>query len=181
MNYRSKIFMLSGLFAFCAIFLSKKLFFSYYFGDEGINLLPISLFELVIFAIAFLTFVIILISLGILVKRNADRPSFKKRFHFLIPCFMAWSILFLMLQQNLSAYLVPTSLVLYGMILLNLNRFVSSKLIYFGMSLCLLGVISYLVPNQNWLFLTLGFGVFPIIFGLVLLRKYKKGMESVHQ
>lgn len=173
MNYRSKIFILSGLYALAAIFFAKKLFFNYYFGAEGSNVLPINLFEIVIFSIALFTFILILITISIVVKRKTNPISFKKRFNFLIPCLLGWIIIFLMLQQNMSTIVVPVSIIIFGLILLNLNRFVTSRLVYFGSSLILLGVISFFIPSNNWLFLTLGFGIFPILFGLILLRKSK--------
>ncbi len=178
MNYRSKIFILTGLYALIAIFIAKKLFFNYYFGAEGTNVLPINLFEIVIFSIALVTFILTLITISIIVKRKTNPVSFKKRFHFLIPSLLGWIIIFLLLQQNLSAIVVPVSIVIYGLILLNLNRFVTSRLVYFGLSLILLGIISFFFPSNNWLFLSLGFGIFPIVFGLILLRKSKVSIET---
>ena len=178
MNYRSKIFLLSGLYALVAIYLTEKLFFNYYFGEGGSNVLPISFFEIVIFSIALITFIITLITISILVKRSTNPVSFKKRFNFLIPSLLGWIIIFLMLQQNMSTIVVPVSLIIYGLILLNLNRFVTSRLVYFGSSLILLGIISFFFPSNNWLFLSLGFGIFPIVFGLILLRKSKVSIET---
>ncbi|MEL4456694.1 hypothetical protein [Lutimonas vermicola] len=173
MNYRSKIFLLSGIYALVAIYFTKILFFNYYFSEEGSNLLPISFFEIVIFSIALVTFVITVITISILVKRNTNPVSFKKRFNFLIPSLLGWIIIFLLLQQNMSTIIVPVSIIIYGLIILNLNRFVTSRLVYFGIAVMLLGIISYFIPGHNWLFLTLGFGVFPIVFGLILLWKPK--------
>lgn len=173
MNYRSKIFILSGLYALTAIFLTKKLFFDDSYGAEGANVLPKNLFELRVFSIALFTFILVLISIAILVRRKTNPVSFKKRFHFLIPSFMGWVILFLLLQQNMSHIVVPVSIIIFGLVLLNLNRFVTSRLVYFGVSLILLGIISFFLPSKNWLFLSLGFGFFPIVFGLILLRKSK--------
>ena len=171
MNYRSKIFILSGIYGLRSIFLAKKLFFNYYFGAEGTNVLPINLFEIVIFLLALVTFIITLITISIIVKRKTNPISFKKRFHFLIPSLLGWIIIFLMLQQNMSTIVVPVSIIIFGLILLNLNRFVTSRLVYFGLSLILLGIISFFLHSNNWLFLSLGFGIFPIVFGLILLRK----------
>lgn len=178
MNYRSKIFILSGVYALIAIFSSKKLIFNYYFGEEGINLLPISLFEMVIYGLALFTFILNLITISIYVKRSTYPLNFKKRFHFLIPSILGWIIIFLLLRQNMSDLIVPVSIIIFGLILLNLNRFVTSRLIYFGSSLVLLGIISFFLPANNWLFLILGFGVFPIAFGLILLRKSKTSAAS---
>jgi hypothetical protein len=170
MNYRSKIFLLSGIYALLAIFLTKKLFLSYYHGEEGINLLPLNLFEIVIYLIALLTFIITAVTIAVLVKRNTHPVSFKKRFHFLIPSFMGWIILYLLLNEDMSHLIVPASIIIYGLILINLNRYVGSKLVFFGISLILLGIISFFLPSFHWSFLVMGFGVFPIVFGILLLR-----------
>ena len=139
--------------------------------------MPISFFELAVFSIALVTFMITLITISILVKRNTNPVSFKKRFNFLIPSLLGWIIIFLLLQQNMSTIVVPVSIIIYGLIILNLNRFVTSRLVYFGSSLILLGIISFFFPSNNWLFLSLGFGIFPILFGLILLRKSKAPVE----
>jgi hypothetical protein len=39
-------------------------------------------------------------------------------------------------------------------------------------------MISFFLPSKNWLFLTLGFGIFPILFGFILLRKSKTPVEA---
>ena len=178
MNYRSKIFILSGLYALTAIFLTKKLFFKYYYEEEGANVLSLEYFELVVFSIALFTFILVSITIGLIVRRKNNPLSFKKRFHFLIPSFMGWVILFLLLQQNMSNFVVPVSIIIFGLVLLNLNRFVTSRLVYFGSPLILLGIISFFLPSNNWLFLSLGFGFFPIIFGLILLRKSKEQIAA---
>ena len=173
MYYRSKIFILSGLYALIALFFVRILFFGYYYGQEGISLLPINLFEIAIFSIAILVFILILITIAVLVKRNTSPLNFKKRFHFLIPSFIGWIIVFLLLDRDYNDLVVPVSIIIYGLVLLNLNRFVTSRLLYFAFSLLLLGTVSFFLPAYQWIVLTLGFGVFPIIFGLILLRKGK--------
>ncbi len=147
--------------------------------QEEAIVLPINLFEIVIFSIALFTFILTLITIAIVVKRKTNPISFKKRFHFLIPSLLGWIIIFLLLQQNLSTLVVPVSIIIYGLILLNLNRFVTSRLVYFGASLILLGIISFFLPSNNWIFLSLGFGIFPIVFGLILLRKSKASSKSL--
>jgi hypothetical protein len=171
MNYRSKIFILSGLFGLIAIFLTKKLFFAYYFGDNGVDLLPISLFEMLVFGIGVLTYILILVMIAILVKRSNHPVTFKKRFHLLIPSFMGWVILFLLIKEDMSGLVVPSAIIIYGLILLNLNRFVTSRLVYFGLVVLITGFISFLLPSFNWLFMYMAFAILPILFGLVLLRK----------
>lgn len=174
MNYRSKLFILTGIYGLAATFVAQQLFSNYYYGEFGLNVLPIDLFELLIFGWAFFAFLITLITISILVKRNTDPVGFKKRFNFLIPTFMSWIILFLLLKLNMSHIIVPVALGLFGLILINLNRFVSSKLMYMAFILILFGLVSFFLPKLNWLFIYAGFGVLPILFGLILQRKSKQ-------
>ncbi|MCA0933110.1 hypothetical protein LCM02_11655 [Lutimonas saemankumensis] len=168
---------MTGIYGLAATFVARQLFSNYYFGEFGLNVLPIDLFELLIFGWAFFAFLITLITISILVKRSTDPVGFKKRFNFLIPAFMSWIILFLLLKLNLSHIIVPIALGLFGLILINLNRFVSSKLMYMALLLILLGVVSFFLPKLNWLFIYTGFGILPIAFGLILLRKSKRQPE----
>jgi len=140
----------------------------------GINLLPINLFEILLFALAVLVFLISSLTAYILARRSKSPISFKKRFNFLIPAFVGWIIIFLLLARNHLALVVPVALIIYGLILFNLNRFVTSRLVYFASILILLGLASLFISGWSWLFLLLGFSFFPILFGIVLLKKSRK-------
>ena len=174
MNFRSKIFIYSGLFALLGIFLAQELIYQYQYGEMGINMLPIDFFQVLIFALGVFVFLISVLTAYILARRNKTVISLKKRFNFLIPAFVGWIILFLLLQRNHIELIVPVSLILYGLILFNLNRFVTSRLVYFASLLIVLGLASFFVSGKPWLFLILGFSVLPVFFGLVLLRKSKQ-------
>ena len=171
MNYRSKIFIFSGLYALLALFLAKKLFYSYNYGAEGINLLPINFFELILFALVVLTLLITLITISVLVKRSNHSISFKKRFHLLIPSFMGLIIIFLLFKGNYSNLIVPVSILIYGLILLNLNRFVTSRLLILGLLILLLGIIAFFINQWHWGLLILVFGILPILFGILIKLK----------
>lgn len=178
MNYRSRIFILSGIYALIAIFISKQMFSAYYYGEMGVEFLPLDIFELSLFGIAILTFLVTLITMFVIIKSQTYPLTFKKRFHFLIPAFMGWVIIFLMLRENLSEYIVPAAIIIYGLILLNLNRFVTSRLVYFGGILLLLGIVVFIWPMDPWWLVILAFGAFPIVFGLMLLKKSKLDESS---
>ena len=171
MNFRSKIFILFGVYALIALYFVRKLIYLYHHGLESVNLLPIGLFEILLFSIAVLVFILTLISISILVKRNKHPMTFKKRFNFLIPSFIGFIIVFLLLDRNHSDLIVPVSISIYGLVLLNLNRYVSSKLLYFSLLLLLLGIISFFMPSFKWWFLSFAFGLMPIAFGVILRIK----------
>jgi hypothetical protein len=171
MNFRSKIFILTGIYFLLGAWLARTLTFQYHHAEMGINLLPLNLFEMVLFAIAFLVFLATCLTIWFLTRKNKSPISMKKRFNFLIPSFVAWIILYLLLDRNHHELIIPVALVLFGLILFNLNRYVTSRLVYFSYSLMLLGVLAFIFREHPWEFLFLGFGLFPIIFGIIVARK----------
>ena len=64
MDYRSKTFVYSGIYALLGILLARQLVFQYQYAEMGANLLPISLFEIVLFSLAVLVFLISVITSG---------------------------------------------------------------------------------------------------------------------
>ena len=178
MNFRSKIFIYSGVIALLGILLARELIYQYHFAEMGINLLPLDYFEILLFGVAVLVFLFSLLTAYILARRSKTPISMKKRFHLLIPSFVGWIILFLLLNRNHIELVVPVALMLYGLILFNLNRFVTSRLVYFALLLVLLGLVALFFPQRPWLFLILGFSVLPVLFGLVLLKKSAKSASA---
>lgn len=171
MNFRSKIFFFSGIYALLGILLARQLIYQYHYAEMGVNLLPINLFEILLFSLAVLVFLISVLTAYILARRSKNPISFKKRFNFLIPAFVGWIILFLLLARNHLELIVPVALIIYGLILFNMNRFVTNRLVFFASLLIFVGLLSLVIKGMPWLFLVLGFTVLPILFGFVLLKK----------
>ena len=171
MNFRSKLFVLNGVYALVGIFIAKQLVFQYQNAEMGINLLPVSLFQILLFALAVLVLLLSLFTVRYLAKKNSSPIPFNKRFHLLIPSFVGMIVLYLLMDRNYQEFLVPVALVMYGLILLNMNRFVTSRLLLFGIALIVLGIVAYFFKGSHWFFAMLGFGILPILFGLILLRK----------
>ena len=171
MDTISKGFIVSGLYALLGIYLAKKLVFLYHFGEEGINLLPINFFEMLLFALAKFFFILSLFTVYVFAKRDKYSISLKKRLFFVVPLFVGFLIVFLLMHSNFYEYIVPVSLIIYGMVLLTLNRVTTSNLSFLSISLLVLGFASFVLGYSGWLFLALGFGIFPIIFGLINFRR----------
>lgn len=171
MDTVSKGFVVSGLYALLGLYLVKKLIFLYHFGEEGISLLPINFFEILLFALALFFFILSLITVYVFAKRNKYSISLKKRLFFVVPLFVGFIIVFLLMDSNYYEYIVPVSLIIYGLVLLIINRITRNNLSFFSISLLVLGSASFAPGYNGWLFLTLGFGIFPIIFGFINLRR----------
>ena len=166
MSLRSRIFIVSGIYALFGIYFVKKLIFLYNFGEEGVNLLPINFFEIFLFVIAFLVILISLITAFILAKRSKKEISKKVKFHILVPVIISF-ILILFLLKNNYHFIAPASLILYGLILINLSRIGVGKFLLLGFIEIILGIIVFLIGPNDLIFLGIGFGVIPIIFGLI--------------
>jgi len=171
MSFISKVFILSGIYAVLGIYFVKKLIFLYSYGEMGINLLPINLFEILLFAIAVLIAFISTLTTFIIIRKNKVKISLKKRLHFMMPLLIGFLVLFFLIHKNYNELIVPFAIFIYGISLLSFNRFSIYKVIYLGIALIVLGILSFVLNSNGLLFLTLGFGIFPIIFGLIHLRK----------
>lgn len=170
MSLRSRIFIISGIYALFGIYFVKKLIFLYNFSEVGINLLPINFFEIFLFVIAFLVILISFITAYVLAKRSKKEISKKVKIHILVPVIISF-ILILFLLTNNYHFISSASLILYGLILINLSRIDLGKYLFLGFIEIILGVIAFLIGSNDLIFLGIGFGVIPIIFGLFNYKK----------
>jgi len=170
MSLKSKVFIVFGIYSLLGIYLVKKLIFLYNYAAEGINLLPIDFFEIFIFVIAIVFVILALITSYIMTKRNKEKVSKKIKAHILIPLFIGFVILFFLMANNLHL-IVLISLIIFGLILLNLTRIKIGSYNLLGIAEIVLALISLVISVNGFLFLSLGFGVFPILFGLYNYRK----------
>jgi len=170
MSLKSKIFIIFGIYALLGIYLAKKLIFLYNFGEEGVNLLPIDFFEIFLFVIALLIIFISIFTANVIAKRNKEKASKKIKIHILIPVIISFTLIFFLINYNYY-FITPISIVFFGLILLNLNRASLGKFLSFGFTEIILGIIAFLIGAKSLIFLSLGFGVVPIIFGLYHYKK----------
>jgi len=175
MNYRSWIGILTGFYALVGIFIAKQMLYSYKFAEEGLNMLPVNIFEMMLMALAFLILLISLITIYFIKRKNSLRFSNKQRFHFYIPLVIGGVLLFMVANKGYYHLIAAVSLIYYGIFLLNLNRFLKTNIIVFAIAQILVGIIAYYVNNYSLIFLAIGFGVFQITFGIYLTRSVKNG------
>lgn len=170
MSLRSRIFIVSGIYALFGIYFVKKLIFLYNFGEEGVNLLPINFFEILLLVIAFLIILILLITAFVLAKKSKKEISKKVKIHFLVPVIISFFLILFLLNNNYH-FITSASLILYGLILINLSRIGIGKYLFLGFIEIILGIIAFLIGLNDLIFLGIGFGVIPILFGLFNYKK----------
>lgn len=67
----------------------------------------------------------------------------------------------------------PSTLLFYGLAVINAEKYTFSDIKYLGFSELLLGCISLFYIGYGLLFWILGFGILHIVYGLVMFKKYK--------
>ncbi len=133
-----------------------------------------------LFAIA--TLVVSIILAFIFTYKNSIRKGLKiwdaSTKYFLINLFIpliTGGVFCLILTYHGELYLLASStLVFYGLALLNSSRYTHREIRYLGVSEIFLGLISALLIGYGIIFWLLGFGVLHIAYGAVMYYKYER-------
>ena len=78
-----------------------------------------------------------------------------------------------LLQYNLYGLIAGTTLIFYGLALVNAEKYTYSDIKYLGYLEIVLGCLSLFFIGKGLIFWTIGFGVLHIVYGVILYRKYK--------
>ena len=144
---------------------------SYKFAEEGLNMLPVNIFEIMIMALAIFILLISLVTIYIVKRKNSLKFSKEQRLHFYIPLIIGGIILFVVANKGYYHLIASVSLIYYGIFLLNFNRFVKTNLVVFALAEIILGLMAYFINNYSLLFLAIGFGLLQISFGIYLTKR----------
>ncbi len=90
----------------------------------------------------------------------------------LIPLITGGSFVLILMIQGHIGLIIPVFLIFYGLALINAGKFTYNEVFYLGVLEIITGLVSAFFPAQGLLFWILGFGVFHIIYGLFMYRKY---------
>lgn len=173
-NTKALIFILNGIYAFIGIYFSKKLVFTYQYGSDGIDMLPINFFEILLFAIAIVIVAISFLSTYLLTKKRKPKLSGNFNIQIIVTLLLGGITLYLLVQNGFNNLLVPVALIYFGILLLNINRQVMSNLKYLAFAELILGILAFIIFKNDWLLLYLSFGILPIIYGIFLFFAPKK-------
>lgn len=173
MNFKSWTGILTGIYGLVGVFIAKQMLYSYKFAEDGLNMLPVNIFEMMLMGLAILVLAISLTTIYIFKRKSSLRFSRKQRLHFYIPLVIGGIILFLVANKGYYHLIASVSLIYYGVFLLNLNRLIKTNIILFAIAQIILGLIAYFINNYSLLFLAFGFGVLQIIFGIYLIKRVK--------
>lgn len=90
-----------------------------------------------------------------------------------IPLAVGGIFVLALLQYNLYGLVAGTTLVFYGLALVNAEKYTYSDIKYLGFLEIILGCLSLFFIGKGLIFWTIGFGVLHIVYGIILHRKYK--------
>ncbi|HMQ08474.1 MAG TPA: hypothetical protein PKC30_14330 [Saprospiraceae bacterium] len=102
-------------------------------------------------------------------------PSAKRLiFNLSVPMIAGGILILIFLNQGLTGLLAPTSLLFYGLALINAAHFTYSELRILGFCQVFLGLAGYYFVPHAMEFWATGFGVFHITYGIYMHNKYEK-------
>lgn len=75
--------------------------------------------------------------------------------------------------HHLFAFIAPTTLIFYGLALVNSEKYTFTDVKYLGFFELLLGCLSLFFLGKGLVFWIIGFGFMHIIYGIILFKKHK--------
>jgi len=94
-----------------------------------------------------------------------------------IPLFTGGVFIFVLMQYNLLYFLIPVSLLFYGLALLNAGNYTLSEVRYLGIAEIVTGIFALIFLKYGLYLWVFGFGILHIIYGVIMHLKYDKKEE----
>jgi hypothetical protein len=94
-------------------------------------------------------------------------------FNLAVPLVTGAIFCFALVYHQLFVLVAPSTLIFYGLALLNAEKYTYSDIKYLGFSELVLGSIALFFLGYGLVFWILGFGILHIFYGLLLFKKYK--------
>lgn len=178
-----------ALLGFLAVFIYKYDFFfgRYYSGgvilrSELISGSELKSFIVFISLIGISVLFLALLSAFFFTSRNAKRKglplwnSSSKRMiiNLFIPLVTGGFFSVALLYHGLVYLIAPTTLVFYGLALVNASKYTLRDIRYLGISEALLGVVASFIVGYGLIFWAIGFGVLHILYGFLMYIKYER-------
>lgn len=92
----------------------------------------------------------------------------------LLPLLVGSFCILRMLQFGYYDLVAPSSLLFYGLALVNASKYTLGEVRYLGYGQLILGIINLWMPGEGLLFWAMGFGILHIIYGALMWWKYER-------
>ena len=133
-----------------------------------------------VIAIAVLTFSLIAaIFFSVRMAKKQELPLWSKAAQAMvidlaIPLAVGGFVCILFFVRHAYEFILPLTLVFYGLALLNSSRHTVPEIRYLAFCDLVLGLASLVFPEHQYWFWAAGFGVLHILYGLLLVRTYER-------
>lgn len=104
-----------------------------------------------------------------------DSAALRLSFQFAVPLVVCGMMTLWFIQNGDYKYLAGTMLVGYGMSLVAASAYTFDEVKFLGVLEILLGILAFYFVPYGLYFWALGFGVFHIIYGILLYNRYERG------
>jgi uncharacterized membrane protein YgdD (TMEM256/DUF423 family) len=91
-----------------------------------------------------------------------------------IPLFSGGILCLILFHHQLIGFLAPTTLIFYGLALINGGKYTVDEIRYLGIIEIILGLISAYFIGYGLILWTIGFGLLHIIYGSIMYFKYER-------
>jgi hypothetical protein len=169
----------AGIFSLIFIF-GIHLFLSQYASSSAtVSVLPISFFEMLIFGVTFLYILISYITITLINSRRRKKLYLRKwdfkakkiRRIYLVFLLIGGIILYFLVENGLLKFIIPTSLILYGIAGIISNKHTFGATAVLGFVFIILGGLAILFSSFAFYVWGFAFGIFHIVYGLIYFRK----------
>lgn len=109
---------------------------------------------------------------GISLFGHTSRRAF---WNFVLPLGAGGLFVFGLVYYNDWRFVVPGSLIFYGLALVNASKYTLSDISYLGYCQVAVGLISMIFIGYGYYFWLAGFGVLHILYGIIMWMKYDRG------
>jgi hypothetical protein len=103
-----------------------------------------------------------------------DKTALRLLAHLAIPLCAGGLFCLALLSHGTLGYIAPTTLVFYGLALVNGSKYTLHDVFYLGIAEVILGIFSMFMLGYGLEFWAIGFGVLHIVYGAMMYFKYER-------
>jgi len=172
----------AGVISLIYIFGIHLLLLQYTSSSSGVSVLPISFFEILLFGISFLYILISYITITLINRRRRKKIYLRKwdfkakkiRRIYLVFLLLGGIILYFLIANGLLKFIIPTSMILYGIAGVVSNKRTFGATAVLGFVFIVLGILANFFPSFAFYLWGFAFGICHIVYGLVYYKKSGK-------
>lgn len=102
-----------------------------------------------------------------------DSTTKRLLFNFSVPLVTGGLFCLGLLYHDIFVFVAPSTLLFYGLALVNASKYTFTDIQYLGYCQIILGLLSLFLPGWGLVFWAFGFGVLHIVYGLMMHKKYR--------